>query len=435
MMQQTTRPIKLEKTTSLITPRAGLILIEKMVKKLRVDQLLDLHFGKLKERKKGLPVWRQITDLACLLIDGGSRIEDLKQLSSDEGWKKIREEDSVMAVRTARDLLYRFGEEDIKQFEKLHRQLTCRIAKKIDTTIATLDADATFIEAHKEEAKYSYHKAPGFYPMLGFWAEKGLAVEAEFRQGNESPAAKALPFLIKMVEGLPEEVKQIRLRSDAAWYQAEVMDYCDQHKIKFAIGGKQCDSIMEAFEMIPSEQWEPWTTDEEVLREHPEQRDWQIAETVHTLEATTKSYQVVVIRKPYFQLEIFKGIIYDYNFVITSMDWDKRRLMSWYWERCNSENWLKELKYGFGLNQFPCSKYLPNGAYFHIAVLAFNLVQALKRIELSEEWHNFTVKTLRYYLFHVAGLVVHHARRWILKLFHRFPYYDLFCNILCLSPT
>lgn len=434
MMQQTTQPIKLEKTTSLITPRAGLILIEKMARELNLSQLLNLHFSKLKKRKKGLPIWRQIMDLACMLIDGGTRIEDFKQLSSDEGWQKIREEDSMMAVRTVRDLLYRFGEEDLKQFEQLHRRLTCRIAKKTDTTTATIDVDATFIEAHKQEAKYSYHKEPGFYPMLGFWAETGLTIEAEFRHGNESPAAGAMPFLLKIIEGMPEEVKQIRLRSDAAWYQAQVMDYCDQHKIEFAIGGKQSEPMMQAIEAIPSEQWERWSTDEEVLKQHPEQKEWQIAETVHSLEKSTTSYRVVVIRKPYPGLELFKEI-HAYNIVITNMDWDKRRLTRWYWERCNSENWHKELKYGFGLNQLPCSKYLPNAAYFHIAVLAFNLVQALKRINLDEKWHYLTVKTLRYHLFHVAGLVVHHARRWILKLFHRYPHYDLFLNILYPRPT
>jgi hypothetical protein len=435
-MHQIRPSIKLEKTTSLITPRAGLILIEQMAKELDLNQLLDWHFSKLKKRDKGLSIPRQIMDLACMLVDGGTRIEDFKQLSSDQAWLKIREEDSMMAVRTLRDLLYRFDENAIKRFEQSHRQLVCRLAKKTQMSkykTATLDVDATFIESHKKEAKYSYHKEPGFYPMMGFWAETGLTIEAEFREGNQSPASGALPFLIKMKEGLPEQINQIRLRSDAAWYQADVMDYCDQHKIKFAIGGKKTEAMMQAIEVIPIKQWELWTTDEEVLKQHPEQKEWLIAETVHSLEKSTTSYRVVVIRKPYPGLELFKGV-HAYDLVVTNMDCDKRQLIRWYWERCTSENWHKELKYGFGLNQLPCSKYLPNAAYFHIAVLAFNLVQALKIIKLDQTWRYLTVKTLRYHLFHVAGVVVHHARRWILKLFHRFPHFDLFSKILY-SPS
>jgi hypothetical protein len=108
--------------------------------------------------------------------------------------------------------------------------------------------------------------------------------------------------------------------------------------------------------------------------------------------------------------------------------------MQWYWERCNCENWIKELKYGFGLDQFPCSEYLPNSAYFHIVLLAYNLVQALKHIKLDYAWHRLTIKTLRYHIFHVAGLVVYHARQVFLKLYHCYPHYDLFHRALYETP-
>lgn len=436
MMQQTNLPIKLEKTKSLITPRAGLVLIEKTAKDLNLSQLLNLDFGQLKKRKKGLSVSRQILDLACLLIDGGTRIEDIEQLQDDEGWQKMRGEEETMAARTALDFLHRFTQEDLGRFEKLHRQYTQRVAKNIPfSEIATLDADATFVEAHKKEAQYSYHKLPGYYPMLGFWAEPGLVVNGEFRQGNENPGSHALAFLKGCLEGIPEGVKQLRLRSDSAWYQAEVMDFCQQQKIEFAIGGKRHEAAMQAIDQIKPDQWETLTQDEEELKQHPKRKDWQIAETVHSLEFSTQSYRVVVIRKPYPQLEIFTGEVYEYDLIITNMDWEKRRLTKWYWERCTSENWIKELKYGFGLNQFPCSKYLPNGAYFHLTLLAHNLVQAFKRIQLTPDWHYVTVKTLRYHFFHVAGLLVRHARRLILKLFFKFPHYDSFHRILYPLPT
>ena len=153
MLHQTNLPVTLKKTTAKITPRAGLILIEKVAGELQMEQLLDLHFGSLKQRKRGLLVSRQIMDIACMLIDGGERIEDIKQLRSDEGWQKIREEEKIMAPRTARDLLHRFDERGLMQFEVRERQLTHRVTKKISSEeIATIDADATFIEAHKEES-------------------------------------------------------------------------------------------------------------------------------------------------------------------------------------------------------------------------------------------------------------------------------------------
>lgn len=431
MLNQTLLPVILEKTKSKITPRAGLILIEKVAKELEVDQLLSLHFGHLKKRNKGLLVSRQIMDTALMLIDGGNRIEDIRQFKDDQAWQEIRGMDQAMAPRTARDLLYRFDEESLRQFEIMESRLTHRMTKRLKPSdTATIDADATFIEAHKEEAEMSYHGAPGYYPMLGFWAERAMAIQGEFRAGNETPSSKALAFLKKCAGGLPKGIKHKRLRADAAWFNHEVMDYCQDNNISFAIGGTRNPAMMQAIEVIPKENWEKWTEDPDVLAKHPEQKDWEISQTVYSFNEGSHAYRVVVIRKPWYQLDIFKGIIYDYDIVVTNMDLEKRALVRWYWERCTSENWLKELKYGFGLNQFPCSADLPNGAYFHIVVLAYNLVQALKLLKLDERWRYLSIKTLRYHLFHVAGLVIQHARQLFLKLYHQYCHFDLFHKIL-----
>ena len=438
MVKQTRLPVTIKKTRTKITPRAGLILIEKVARELGLDQLLSYHFGRLKKRARGLRVSRQVLDLASMLIDGGVRIEDMKQLTADKAWQAIREKAKAMAPRTARDLLYRFDERAVKRFEVMESQMTQRLAKRHTTgDIVTIDADATFIAAHKKESKMSFHGKQGYYPMLGFWAEKQIALQGEFRQGNETPSSRALAFLKKCERGIPQGITRRRVRADAAWFQAEVMDYCDDRSIDFAIGGVQNEAMLQVIGMIPAGQWEPWAVEggAEALRLHPFRKEWEIAESVYSFEHGRKAYRVVVIRKPYPQLDMFKGIICDYRIIMTNMDWEKRRLLEWYWERCNSENWIKELKYGFGLNQFPCSRYLPNEAYFHIVLLAYNLVQALKLLELDFGWRYVTVKTLRYHLIHVAGLLVRHARRWFLKLFYRYPHYDLFHRILCRAPT
>ncbi len=436
MVRQISLGVILKKTKAKITPRAGLILIEKVAQELGLEQLLGLHFGHLKRRAKGLSVARQILDIACMLIDGGERMEDMRCLRADEGWQRIREAERVMAPRTARDVLYRFGMKELHGFEVMERQLTHRMTKKLDDTgVATIDADATFVEAHKEESQMSYHGRPGYYPMLGFWAERGTVIQGEFRQGNEPPGDRALDFLKKCMAGMPRDGIRLRVRADAAWFQSEVVDHCDGEGAEFAIGGVRNGAMLEVLEAIPKREWEPWTTDPDTLEEHPEQKEWEIADTVYSFEHGRKSYRVVTIRKPYPQLDMFKGIIFEYDIVITNMSLEKRSLMRWYWERCNSENWIKELKYGFGLDQFPCSRYLPNGAFFHIVLLAHNLVQALKLLKLEYDWRYLTVKTLRYRLFHVAGLVVSHARQLFLKLFHRYPYYTLFHRVLCLPST
>ena len=339
MIRQTGLGVILEKTKSKITPRAGLILIEKVVEELGLEQLLGLHFGHLKRRARGLSVARQLLDIACMLIDGGERMEDMRDLRADEGWRRIREAERVMAPRTARDVLHRFGAKELEGFERMERQLTHRMTGRLEGTgVATMDVDATFVEAHKAESEMSYHGRPGYYPMLGFWAERGTVIQGEFRVGNESPGGKALAFLRKCEACMPRKGVRLRLRADAAWFQSEVAEHCLKEGIGFAIGGSRNEAMLQAIEAIPAGEWEPWTKDPEVLKRHPEQRDWEIAETVYAFEKGSGSYRVAVIRKPYPQLDIFKGIVFDYDIVITNMAMEKRALVRWYWERCNSEN-------------------------------------------------------------------------------------------------
>ena len=41
----------------------------------------------------------------------------------------------------------------------------------------------------------SFKGAPAYCPMPGFWAETQLAIQGEFRQGNEAPSSEALKLL------------------------------------------------------------------------------------------------------------------------------------------------------------------------------------------------------------------------------------------------
>ena len=57
-----------------------------------------------------------------------------------------------------------------------------------------------------------------------------------------------------------------------------------------------------------------------------------------------------------------------------------------------------------------------NSLYFTIGLLAYNLLQLLKQIGLPEEYHNKSIKTIRYQLIKLAGKVITHARYRILQI-------------------
>lgn len=92
-----------------------------------------------------------------------------------------------------------------------------------------------------------------------------------------------------------------------------------------------------------------------------------------------------------------------------------------------SENGIKELKIGFGMERMPCGQLEANAAFFRIGVIAHNLFVLFKYSALSSDWQRHRVATIRWRLFHLPGKVVQHTRRHILKISTEFV--ELFQNI------
>ena len=110
--------------------------------------------------------------------------------------------------------------------------------------VATLDQDATLVETTKRDALYSYKGYKAYQPLNTWWAEQEMVLHTEFRDGNVPAGYEQLRVLQEALALLPEGVEKVRLRSDTAGYQHELLRYCakGEHerfgRIEFAIG---CD--------------------------------------------------------------------------------------------------------------------------------------------------------------------------------------------------
>jgi hypothetical protein len=108
--------------------------------------------------------------------------------------------------------------------------------------------DATLTETFKEEATHCYKGFKAYQPLNVWWAEQEMMRYTEFRDGNVPAGHEQKRVLEEALKHLPEAVKRVRLRSDTAGYQHELLKYCDQTenkrfgRIEFAIG---CDVTAE----------------------------------------------------------------------------------------------------------------------------------------------------------------------------------------------
>jgi hypothetical protein len=290
----------------------------------------------------------------------------------------------------------------------------------------TLDFDATLIEAHKRDAQYTYEKFPGYDPLLCFVAETRMVLRGLFRPGNASPGANALSFLRGSLKLLPPWVSSIRIRSDSAWYNHQVMDLCHDRGIHFTITAVLTEPLIEAAKAIPERMWRYLD------------KTNQVAQTVHVVGDSARAYRAIVLRTELKQTDVFTGA-YSYYVIMTNInDWTPARVARWHRRRANAENIIKELKHGFGLGRLPCGELLANAAYFEANLLAYNLVQLYKQLVLPAGWQQCTIKTLRLRLLNIGAVVVRHARELQLKVPADHPYWQLLAHsrdkILLLAP-
>jgi len=398
--------IKVSRSKEKLSNRIGLPLIEEIIIQLKVRDLIDKLFPK-GGSNRAIKASDYITTLMYMFIDGAVHLEDVNHLHNDEAFQEMLKEMKLPSSDAIGDWLRRVGS---KETEKQLWLVMQRILEVVEKPGNILDIDATIIESEKGDAQRTYKGNYGYQPLLGIISENSMIVGSDFREGNFSPQKGLVEFIESCWRNYPQQIKIIR--SDSAGWQKEVVDYCQEAKIGFTITTDQSTSVMEAVYSIAEEQW----TD--VVAEDGIKESYQIAQTEYCFGSKKRKVRLVVKRELLKnQMDLFSN--YRYWIVATNLreeEYDNYQIIKLHQGRGSIEKKIGELKHQINLNHLPCGQFNANCLYFTIGILAYNLLQLLKQIGLPEEYHNKTVRTLRYQLLKLAGKLVYHARYIILQI-------------------
>jgi hypothetical protein len=422
MIRQGSISVKLGETDAAVTNFPGVVGFANLGTRLGLFEDLDC-FLPAKERERGLSNSAAVFDLMCVTLSGGSCIDDLESLRRDAGLRRLLGR-QVMAPSTAHDFLRRIRYDGLAGLRRVNRRMLERVAKEKGTLTATLDCDASLFTSSGRNARMSYKGERGYMPMLAFWDELGVVVHDDFRNGNAAPGSDALEFLTATVAQLPGHVKAIKVRSDSAWYQAEVMDFCQAQGYDFCIGADQDEAVKAAIMAMDEAQWQRINLCSDPAEPEPYVREWA-CETVHTLNESPNSYRLIVIRKERLQDDLFYGP-YAYHVLITNMDLPLEEQIAWYRRRGQCEQRIGELKWDFELRVLPSGDFFVNAIYLRIMTLAYNLFIAFKLLQLPETYRPLRLKTLLFRILGVPALITCHARRLWLKLPRGHPHKTAF---------
>ena len=331
---------------------------------------------------------------------------------------------------------------------QVNRQLVREVQRHRPCPEATLDIDATLQETHKREALYCYEGYRAYQPIMAYWAQTGLALFAEFRDGNVPAGYQMLRIVKESLAALPAGIEKVRLRMDSAGYQHDVLRFCAtgdggrRDAIEFTVSNDMTPQFRAAAMEVPEEEWTPLDQMEKG-KGAARGREW--AEVVYVPNEIARSkkapeYRYIAIRELLkqgvlpgmdevgaqmelpFATMVCGGRAYRVRGIVTNMDGEGADLIKWHYARCGkSEEAHSVMKSDLAGGKLPSGKFGANAAWWGIMVLAYNLHAAMMHLALPKGLVKKRLKAIRFALIDVSGRMVEHGRRLYVRLARGHP--------------
>jgi hypothetical protein len=430
-----------------LTALGGVPLLVQTFRSLGLPAKVREHV-RIKERERGYDEATLVESFIVLNAVGGECFDDFERLREDPGLSEMLGH-GIPSPEAARKFLYQFHDEEKIAAAKgrrsgdekayipeeneplvglglVNRALVQELGRRCpEQRIATVDQDATIIGSRKQLALRTYEGERGYQPMLAVWAELNVVLADEFRDGNV-PAMMAPLVVAKQAFGaLPEAVTTYYYRGDSACHESDLINWLrDENRaegprgrIGFAISARMSEALHKAIGNVLEEAWEPYGKPHaEEIRECAEVSFVPGEKSEHK---DTQPLRYIAIRIRQRQESLFAdGSKVKHFAVLTNIrEWRAGRLIEWHREKAGTIEGVHDvLKNELAAGVMPSKYFGTNAAWLRLAVIAHNVLTALKRLALPAELLTARPKRLRFLIFNTPGRLVHHARRLVLRL-------------------
>lgn len=396
------------------TANGGIGAMHLLVRKLGLDQAIDAQLGLLKIH---LPYHDSdhVLNIAYNLLAGGTCLEHLELLRSDEAYLDALGARRIPDPTTAGDFCRRFEEADILRLQQVFNATRLKVWRQQPKSFleeAVLDADGTMVETTgecKQGMDISYKGQWGYHALVLSLANTGEPLFVVNRSGNRPSHEQAAAYFDRAIALCRRAgFQKIRLRGDTDFTQTEHLDRWDSGGVKFVFGIDAMKNLYELAENLPTNAWKvlvrrvkqavktkPRKRPENVKQQVVEAREFEdirlvkehVAEFRYRPTNCKRAYRVVVVWK---DLEVHKGQqkLFDKDrcfFYITN-DGEKpaEEIVFEANDRCNQENLHAQLKGDVRSLTAPVDSLLSNWAYMVMGSLAWSL-KAWAALVLPEE--------------------------------------------------
>ena len=428
--------------TSEVTPHAGVALFLELGRRSGVIAAAERHLP-AKKSAKGLRQGELVEAFVLLSALGGECLDDFAGLRRDRGLAALLGYD-LPAAATARQWLERTFHEPARlearptqgSFipaeavglaglrEVVRHSARTYVAAVQPGPEVTLDVDAHLVESSKRSALPTYEGYRGYQPLLVAWAESGLVLADEFRDGNVPASSKIKELVDEAAASLPARTDgqawQISVRSDSAAYEQANLDHWQGRGWRFTVSADVSKPLRAEILKLPSEAWQLHA--EEVGGFVREWAELPYVPSRKTEQRHTQPYRYLAIRVRGRQGVLFGDGTSVKHFAVVTNDWetDGGALLSWQRGKAGTiEHVNHVLKNELAAGVYPSDKFGANAAWLRLQVLTHNLLELLKATALDGEYRHARPKRLRFAIFTQFGRVVRHAREQFVRLVTR----------------
>jgi hypothetical protein len=454
------------------TAAGGIGAMHLLVQKLGLEQAIDRHLQLLKIH---LPYHESdhVLNISYNLLAGGTCLEHLELLRSDEAYLDALGARRIPDPTTAGDFCRRFDASDIDRLQEVFNETRLKVWREQPEGFfeeAILEADGTMVETTgecKQGMDINHAGQWGYHPLVLSLANTGEPLYVLNRSGNRPSHEQAAVYFDRAIALCRQAgFRRILLRGDTDFSQTEHLDRWDADGVRFIFGIDATPTLYEIAEKLLKSAWkvlrrrpkyevqtQPRQRPANVKQQIVEEREFEdirlvkeyVAEFSYRPAKCRNNYRVIVVWK---DLEVYRGQqkLFDkslcFFYITNAWGTSTEDVVFGANDRCDQENLLQQLKSGVRSLSAPVDNLVSNWAYMVMASLAWSL-KAWSALRLPEEgrWQDrhreekrkllrMDFVTFQRALINVPAQIVRTGRKILYRLLRWNPWEHVFFRLL-----
>ncbi|MEC0259339.1 IS1380 family transposase [Paenibacillus lautus] len=407
------RKIKLSNNGGELSSDGGQLIFKEFDDKIGFSKTFDRHLVLNDSRRSpfysNAKLFRQ---KIYQLLAGYSEDDSADSLIHDPVFTQVVETSKLASQPTLSRFYDRFDQNTLDQLAVANQKLLDKVHRYRKSRALIIDLDSTHVDTYgkQESSDYNAHYGTiGFHPLVAFDGATGDFLKAKLRPGNRYTSHGVADFVRPILEHYNEHFPETTpfLRGDSGFATPELYELCEKESVYYTIRLK-ANAVLQrmAEELHPNDS--PTGKTQCYYEELPYQANsWD------------KSRRVAIQ-----SVRPANDLLFTHTFIVTNLVecFSPKQLFMTYQKRGTMENYIKEAKSGFSLDQLSSHDFQVNEVRLMLSLLAYNLTNWLRTLTFPEEQKAMRIETIRTRIVKVASKLVRSGRSLYFKLSSSFVY-------------